>query len=107
MVRKIAHQGQIELALDEARTSWPPTGRFPYNFGHERVERVVRADLLGSKDVLLITGYTSLDWIIDLLAAFRAQGGVGEIAFAFSLASSPRCSRPGTHPPYRDMSDGR
>ena len=77
VVREIADQGQIELALDEARTSWPPTGRFPYNFGHERVERVVRADLLGSKDVLLITGYTSLDWIINLLAAFRGKRDAG------------------------------
>ena len=34
----------------------------------------MRADLLGSKDVLLITGYTSLDWIINLLAAFRGKG---------------------------------
>ena len=37
------------------------------------LQQVVRADLLCSNDVLLITGYTSLDWVIDLLAGFRAR----------------------------------
>jgi hypothetical protein len=67
------NEGQPELDLDDTRTSWPSTKRFPYNFGDERVKRVVRDDLLRSKNVLLITGYTSLDWIINLLADFRSR----------------------------------
>ena len=78
MARKTANQSQYELVLYDARAPWPPVERFPYNFGDEQVKRVVRADLLGSKDVLLITGYTSLFgfcvWVLQAIGDFTGMG---------------------------------
>lgn len=47
---------------------WPSHERFPYNDAERTVESVVRADLEGARDPLIITGYTSLDRLIDFLA---------------------------------------
>ncbi|MDJ0622204.1 MAG: SNF2-related protein [Desulfocapsaceae bacterium] len=48
--------------------NWPDCSRFPYNFHRNRVETVVRADLKNSKQPLIITGFTSLDYLIDFIA---------------------------------------
>ena len=46
---------------------WPPRDRFPFNFGSERVESVLSEDIRASKEVLLVTGFTSLDYLIDFI----------------------------------------
>ncbi|BHH85783.1 SNF2-related protein [Desulforhopalus sp. 52FAK] len=52
---------------------WPDCSRFPYNFNGERVENVVRADLKSSIAPLIITGFTSLDYLIDFVADLPAN----------------------------------
>ena len=53
--------------------NWPACSRFPYNFNGERVEKVVRADLKSSKAPLIITGFTSLDYLIEFIADLPAD----------------------------------
>ncbi|MBN2428269.1 MAG: helicase [Deltaproteobacteria bacterium] len=47
---------------------WPEAERFPFNFKSTRVEDIVLKDLSGSSSPLVITGFTSLDYIIDFVA---------------------------------------
>ena len=47
---------------------WPAMERFPHNFRKNRVEQVVLQDLSQSLSPLIITGFTSLDYIIDFVA---------------------------------------
>jgi hypothetical protein len=47
---------------------WPEADRFPYNFGSTRVEQIVREDLAGSASPLIVTGFTSLDYLIEFVA---------------------------------------
>lgn len=47
---------------------WPEPERFPHNFGKNTVERQVFADLSESESPLIVTGYTSLDYLIDFIA---------------------------------------
>lgn len=47
---------------------WPDADRFPYNFSSTRVEQIVREDLAGSASPLIVTGFTSLDCLIDFVA---------------------------------------
>jgi superfamily II DNA or RNA helicase len=44
---------------------WPHVSRFPLNTGSANVKKVVLGDLKRSSDSLLVTGYASLDQIID------------------------------------------
>ena len=49
-------------------TEWPDCRRFPLNFDGKKVEQIVREDLKTSKFPLIITGFTSLDYLIDFVA---------------------------------------
>ncbi|NEQ40013.1 MAG: DEAD/DEAH box helicase family protein [Okeania sp. SIO3I5] len=49
-------------------TQWPEHNKFPYNSDKNFVETVIRKDLEAAKNPLIITGYASLDKIIDFLA---------------------------------------
>lgn len=49
--------------------NWPDVDRFPFNFKSTHVEDVVLKDLAASRSPLIITGFTSLDYIIDFIAA--------------------------------------
>lgn len=54
---------------------WPPHERFPYNnprTGHTVGSRVLK-ELRASRRPLIITGYTSLPLVIELLAHYRSQ----------------------------------
>ena len=53
----------------ETDRGWPDREQFPYNFVNQHVQSVIQKDLNQSKNLLIITGYASLDRIIDFLAA--------------------------------------
>ncbi|MBW4573787.1 MAG: hypothetical protein KME08_00720 [Aphanothece sp. CMT-3BRIN-NPC111] len=53
----------------ENDTDWPDRERFPYNYAKSYVGVVVQRDLDESNNPLIITGYASLDRLIDFLAS--------------------------------------
>ena len=63
-----SEEAQRELLLDALSDPWPDHERFPHNIRGNQVRDLVWKDLLSSRNSLLITGYTSLEWIVDLLA---------------------------------------
>ncbi len=52
---------------------WPESERFPYNFKRTRVEDIVLKDLSASSSPLIVTGFTSLDYIIDFVASLPEE----------------------------------
>jgi len=60
-------------AIVRGVTNWPDIERFPHNFNKNKVEQVVSKDLTNSVHPLIITGFTSLDYIIDFVAALPAD----------------------------------
>ena len=48
---------------------WPPAARFPINQDSARVEDTVIKDLKSSKKPLIVTGFATLDRIIDFVAS--------------------------------------
>lgn len=49
-------------------SGWPDRERFPYNYAKSSVGSIIENDLRRSKNPLIITGYASLEKIIDFLA---------------------------------------
>jgi len=49
-------------------TDWPDRFRFPLNFADQKVEDVICADIMESSAPLLVTGFTSFDFLIDFVA---------------------------------------
>ena len=52
----------------ETESGWPDRERFPYNYAKSSVGSIIEKDLRSSKNPLIITGYASLEKIIDFLA---------------------------------------
>ena len=50
---------------------WPDTNRFPTNSGSHRVENQVYQDLRGSFHASIVTGFASLDRIIDFAVSLE------------------------------------
>ncbi len=64
---------QLNLFLDqtapsEVAATWPHPQRFPHNNKQDQVGKIVEQDLHYAKNPLLITGFTSLTYIIRFLA---------------------------------------
>ncbi|MEJ2689341.1 MAG: SNF2-related protein [Deltaproteobacteria bacterium] len=59
----VIHEAKLRGVRD-----WPDAGRFPFNFEKDKVEDLVLKDLSTSTSPLIITGFTSLDYIIDFVA---------------------------------------
>lgn len=55
---------------------WPDPARFPLNTGANRVRDIVLADLRASSSPMVVTGYASLDELVDFLAGCTAAGPV-------------------------------
>jgi superfamily II DNA or RNA helicase len=55
--------------------AWPPSERFPYNdsLSGQTVGDIVLRELRGSYQPLIITGYTSLSMVVDLLAHYHGN----------------------------------
>lgn len=45
--------------------TWPAAGEFPLNIGEHHVENIIIPDLISGIEPLIVTGFTSLDRIID------------------------------------------
>ena len=67
---------------------WPPASRFPINQDDSHVEQVVLDDLQVSDEPLVVTGFASLDRLIDFIAA---ADGCSDIRVVFG--SEPFASR--------------
>ncbi len=52
---------------------WPDMERFPHNFKKNKVENIVLQDLTKSTSPLIITGFTSLDYIINFVADLPSE----------------------------------
>jgi hypothetical protein len=65
---KAPANGAIQLTFQDA--GWPDPERFPYNAAHTHVRKQVLRDLRESQRPLVITGYSSLDVLIDWLADY-------------------------------------
>lgn len=86
---------QMDLFDSAPDPDWPPFARFPYNHARQRVRRAVREDLLRSEDPLIITGYASLDRVVDFLAAYRRSptGGLDRFSsIRILFGHEPRAS---------------
>jgi superfamily II DNA or RNA helicase len=57
-----------EVAAAAELAPWPDAQRFPLNVDHHQVADQVIADLRASADPLIVTGYASLDRLIDFIA---------------------------------------
>ncbi len=73
MVEKIVQLGLFDGTLaDQIKvqsvTDWPDMERFPHNFKKNRVENVILNDLASSSSPLIVSGFTSLDYIINFVA---------------------------------------
>jgi superfamily II DNA or RNA helicase len=60
---KVVRDAKIKKISD-----WPDHLRFPLNFDGRKVESVVLDELKHSSNPLIITGFTSLDYLIDFVA---------------------------------------
>lgn len=56
--------------LDFLDAGWPDPARFPHNATQTQVRDQVLADLRASQQPLIVTGYSSLDVLIDWLAGY-------------------------------------
>lgn len=78
MTKAVTHGPYKQLSFfdDEVDTQakirgiedWPELERFPHNFDKTHVEQIVLHDLAESRRPLIVTGFTSLDYIIDFIA---------------------------------------
>lgn len=73
------------------REGWPPGERFPLNRGSETVRTHVWRDLVGSSRPLVIAGYSSIDRLVDLAAAWQAAGTDGDVRVV--LGAEPFATR--------------
>lgn len=55
---------------------WPESGRFPLNTGASRVRDIVLEDLRTSSSPLVVTGYASLDELVDFLSGCTSAEAV-------------------------------
>lgn len=69
---------------------WPEQQRFPLNFEKNTVEDIVLNDIRSSTSPLIITGYTSLDYLIDFIAD---REGEGPELISILLGSDPSPAR--------------
>jgi len=65
-------QVDVQAGIREV-SGWPEPERFPHNFSKAKVESVVLTDLANSVSPLIVTGFTSLDYVIDFLADLPAE----------------------------------
>ena len=54
---------------------WPDSRRFPLNQSKSNVAATVLADLTNGDNPLIVTGYASLDQVIDFLSRYAQQQG--------------------------------
>ena len=93
MSKRSGFENQINLFDQEpdflselsVQDRWPDQKEFPFNAGKKSVGSVVMADLYASSNPLIVTGYASLEKIIDFCA--RVDDGVSSVRLL--LGSEP------------------
>ena len=93
MSKRSGFENQISLFDQEpdflselsVQDGWPDQKEFPFNAGKKSVGSVVMADLYASSNPLIVTGYASLEKIIDFCA--RVDDGVSSVRLL--LGSEP------------------
>src|SRR5215208_6485707 len=65
-------ESQFDIFSEVSPSGWPSHSRFPYNEGPLTVGSLVSADIQASRAPLVITGYASLDRLIEWLARCHA-----------------------------------
>lgn len=60
-------------AIVRGISDWPEQERFPLNHKNSPAEKIILKDLSSSQSPLLVTGFTSLDYIIDFIADLPAE----------------------------------
>ncbi|MFP5255363.1 MAG: SNF2-related protein [Acidimicrobiia bacterium] len=73
--------------------AWPPTGRFPVNRASASVRSVVWADLVSSRRPRVVTGYASIDQLIQLIADWRAQPEAEQLQIVLGSEPFPTTRR--------------
>ena len=58
---------------------WPDQARFPVNRATAKVRPVVWADLVGCSDPLVVTGFASIDQLVDVIGAWGQAGHEGRL----------------------------
>ncbi|MFA9462405.1 helicase-related protein [Thiohalorhabdus methylotrophus] len=58
----------------DAELAWPPAERFPLNHAGARVQDTVTADLTGSAEPLVVTGFAALAHLLDTTAELTTEG---------------------------------
>ncbi|MFC1639869.1 SNF2-related protein, partial [Gemmatimonadota bacterium] len=66
---------QLDIDFSSRQLDWPSSARFPYNDSPHTVRDVVVKDIRESSAPLIVTGYTSLGWIVELLANLSSRQG--------------------------------
>jgi superfamily II DNA or RNA helicase len=67
---------------------WPDQIRFPINFDGQKVESIVLKEIQSSSAPLIVTGYTSLDYLIDFIASLPGERP-GSVSILIGSEPSP------------------
>lgn len=84
---------QLGFELPEGESHWPPHARFPYNFDGVSVGQQIKADLMESANPLVITGYASIEELLDFLSS-RARRETQEPSSLVRLLIGVEPTRP-------------
>ncbi|WP_430009755.1 SNF2-related protein [Methylophaga lonarensis] len=109
MKKRDSHNLTLPLFDEEADSargmlgSWPDGQRFPVNEEGYSVAQIVEADLRASKQPLLITGYASLDRLIDFVASCQNASSIRIVLGAEPFDSRRDSFELGTHSFSREM----
>ena len=67
----------MQLNLDFSKNvdniNWPPRKSYPYNYEGTKILDVVREDIYQSKSALVLTGFTSLSFLVDFFGTYDAD----------------------------------
>lgn len=78
--------GQAFRGKEKSKKTWPDADRFPVNISPKNVKDFIWKDLTSSRKSIIVAGYTSLDWLIDLV---HESHGSDEIRLLFGSEPFP------------------
>ncbi|HWR96671.1 MAG TPA: SNF2-related protein [Arenimonas sp.] len=71
---------------ESSKKNWPEAARFPLNISPKHVKDFIWKDITSSRKSIIVAGYTSLDWLIDLV---QESQGSDEIRLLFGSEPFP------------------
>jgi hypothetical protein len=72
---------------------WPGQNRWPVNRGSARVRGEVWADLIGTRDPLIVAGYSAIAQLIDFVSAWRTSHRTGTTRVLIGAEPFPTARR--------------